>query len=87
MIDTARSTVEGADSETTYNKVTSAQRWPKIRVMRSEPAPNVQRYREEARRIRRDADRFKSESIRRQVLDIAAQYDKLAENLEREPRN
>jgi hypothetical protein len=50
--------------------------------VRSEPRSNAQRYREEARRIRGDAERIADEKTRRQMLDVAAQYDKLAEDLE-----
>jgi hypothetical protein len=47
-----------------------------------EPPPNAQHYRDEARGIRRDAERVKDEETRLQMLDIAAQYDRLALNLE-----
>jgi hypothetical protein len=50
--------------------------------MRSDPPPNAQRHREEARRIRRAAKRITDEKIRRQMLDIADQYDRLAESVE-----
>jgi hypothetical protein len=48
--------------------------------MRSGPPPNAQHYREEARR--RDTERVKDEKTRQQMLDIAAQYDRLAFNVE-----
>jgi len=50
--------------------------------MRSDPPPNAVYYREEARRIRREAEHVKDEKTRRQMLDIADQYDRLALNLE-----
>ena len=44
-------------------------------------ASRAQRYREEARRIRRDVEGSTPEDeIRRQMLDIAAQYDRLADS-------
>jgi hypothetical protein len=44
-------------------------------------ASRAQHYREEARRIRRDAEGSTTEDeIRRQMLDIAAQYDRLADS-------
>jgi hypothetical protein len=46
----------------------------------------AQRLRNEAWRVRRDADRITDEKIRRQMLDVAAQYDVLAETEERRPR-
>ena len=54
--------------------------------MRSDAPANAPRYREEARRIRRDAERITDEKTRRQMLDVAAQYDRLADALEGEPR-
>jgi hypothetical protein len=50
--------------------------------MRSDQLLKAKRFREEARRIRREAELFADELTRRQMLDIAAQYDKLAEKLE-----
>jgi F0F1-type ATP synthase membrane subunit b/b' len=41
----------------------------------------AQHCREEAARIRDSAERFTDKKIRRQMLDIAAQYDRLAESL------
>jgi hypothetical protein len=49
------------------------------------PPPNAQHYRAEARRIRRDAKRITDGALCRQLLDIAAQYDRLADNEERRP--
>jgi hypothetical protein len=37
-------------------------------------------------RIRRDAEHMTDEKIRRQLLNIAAQYDRLAESAEHRPR-
>jgi len=51
--------------------------------MRSEPQPpTAQYYREKAARIRLDAARFTDEKNRQQLLDIAAQYDRLADSLD-----
>jgi len=47
---------------------------------------SVQCLRDEARRIRRDAERITGEETRRQMLDVAAQYEDLAEGEERQPR-
>jgi hypothetical protein len=44
----------------------------------------VQRFRGEALRIRRDAKRVTDEETRRQMLDVAAQYDVLAAGEERQ---
>jgi crotonobetainyl-CoA:carnitine CoA-transferase CaiB-like acyl-CoA transferase len=55
----------------------------------SEPSPgskaslSVQHFRDEARRIREVAVHFTNTEIREQMLDIAAQYDVLAESVER----
>ena len=46
---------------------------------------SIQRLRGEASRIRRDAERITDEEIRRQMHDVAAQYDVLAEIEERQP--
>jgi hypothetical protein len=52
----------------------------------SKASLSVQRLRDEARRVRRDAERITGEETRRQMLDVAAQYDGLAEGEERQPR-
>ena len=52
----------------------------------SKASSSVQRLRNEARRVRRDAERITGENTRRQMLDVAAQYDVLAEGEERQPR-
>jgi len=54
---------------------------------RGSKAPlSVQRFRGEASRIRRDAKRITGDKIRRQMLDVAAQYEVLAEGEERQLR-
>jgi hypothetical protein len=53
---------------------------------KSEPPPNGHRLRDEASRVRRDAERITDEKIRGQLLNIAAQYDRLAESVEHRPR-
>ena len=53
---------------------------------RWKPQPETQRLRDEASRIRRGAERMTAEVTRRQLLDIAAQYDKAAERLESQSR-
>jgi hypothetical protein len=50
--------------------------------MRLESSPKAQHYREEAARIRLDAARFTGEGVRRQLLDIAAQYERMADSLD-----
>jgi hypothetical protein len=50
------------------------------------PTATAQRYREEAERVRRDAEHITDQIIRRQLLDIAAQYERLADNLDPNPR-
>jgi len=50
------------------------------RLMRSTRA---EKYREEAARLRDEAERAKPPDIRRQLLNIAAQYDRLAGSIER----
>jgi hypothetical protein len=56
-------------------------------LMRSEPPSKAQHYREEARRIRLAAARSTNDNTRQQILDVADQYDALAESLEHEPRS
>ena len=52
--------------------------------MRSLPNPRVQKYRDEAQRIRRAAFEMKKDpEAQRQLLEIAQQYDKLAAGVER----
>jgi hypothetical protein len=53
---------------------------------RSEQPLYAERLREEAWRVRRDAEHITDEKIRRQLHDIAAQYDVLAESAERQSR-
>jgi len=43
------------------------------------------KYREEAARLRREAEDMKHSENRQQLLDIAAQYDRLADSAERTP--
>jgi hypothetical protein len=50
--------------------------------MRSEPVPTAQYFRDQAARIRIDAARFTDEMNRQQLLNIAAQYDALAESID-----
>jgi hypothetical protein len=50
--------------------------------MRSDPPSTAQHFREEAKRIRAKAAVIKDEITREHMLDIAAQYDRLALNLE-----
>jgi hypothetical protein len=49
---------------------------------RAEQPLYAQRLRDEAWRVRRDADRITAADIRKQLLNIAAQYDRLAETAE-----
>ena len=44
---------------------------------------NAKRYREEAERLRKEAEAMKHESVRRQLLTIAADYEALAETVEK----
>ena len=55
-------------------------------ALRSDPPPNTQRCRERAQRIRSLAEGITGAETRRQMLDVAAQYDVLAESEERRPR-
>ena len=43
---------------------------------------NAERYRLEAIRIRRDAETASSATIHRQLMDIAAQYDRLSDSID-----
>jgi hypothetical protein len=43
---------------------------------------NPNKYRDEAARLRRDAENVQSAVIKRQMLEIAAQYERLAESVE-----
>jgi hypothetical protein len=45
-------------------------------------AARAKQYREEAARLRDEATRAKHPEIRQQLLDIAAQYDRLANSVE-----
>jgi len=45
-------------------------------------AARAKQYREEAARLRDEAARAKHPEIRQQLLDIAAQYDRLANSVE-----
>jgi hypothetical protein len=47
--------------------------------MQSSQPSEAQRYRDAARQTRLDAERSSNPTIRRQLLEIAAQYDALAE--------
>jgi hypothetical protein len=51
--------------------------------MQSAPNPTAQKYRDEAWRLRRAAALMKDPEHRRQILEIAEQYDKLAADLDR----
>jgi hypothetical protein len=51
-----------------------------IFIMRSTRA---EKYRQEAARLRREAESAKRPEIRRQLLNIATQYDDLANSVER----
>lgn len=58
------------------------------RPMQSEPSPpTAQHCREEAARIRLGAVHFTAAAIRRQLLDIAAQYERLADSLDLHAKN
>jgi hypothetical protein len=46
----------------------------------------AQKYREEAERLRREAERASSPDMRRLLLNIASQYDQLADSAERQSR-
>lgn len=54
--------------------------------MRSDTLPNAQHFREEAHRIRSDAEHVTDEMVRNKLLDIAGQYDKLAESVDDQSR-
>ena len=45
--------------------------------------PRVVEYREQARRTRDDAGAIKDALLRQQLLDIADQFDQLADSIER----
>ena len=53
--------------------------------MQSDLPSDAQRYRELAQQLRLDAERTNNQTFRRQLLEIAAQYDVLAESVERWP--
>ena len=44
---------------------------------------NVQRYRKEAERLRMQAETMHDTDLRRQYLDVAEQYDRLANTIAR----
>jgi len=47
------------------------------------PSTRAEKYRQEAARLRREAERAKHPDMRRQLLNIAMQYDDLANSIER----
>jgi hypothetical protein len=51
--------------------------------MRSVPNPTAQKYRDEAWRLRGEALQMKDPEHRRQLLEIAEQYEKLGADLDR----
>ena len=52
----------------------------------SKSSLSVPRFRDEAQRLRRDAERFTGAQVRRQMLAVAAQDDVLAKREEHQPR-
>jgi hypothetical protein len=50
--------------------------------LKSKTMADVQKYRLEAKRLRLEAESATSPTIRRQLLDIAAQYERLAVSLD-----
>ena len=44
---------------------------------------NVARYRAEAEHLRQKADSTASDEVRRQILEIARQYERLADGIEK----
>src|SRR5947207_3271265 len=64
----------------TRDQTLGSSRW--LKSMRSARAD---KYREEAARLRREAEDMKHSENRQQLLDIAAQYDRLADSAERTP--
>jgi hypothetical protein len=51
--------------------------------MQSAPNATAQKYRDEAVRLRGEASLMKDLEVRRQVLEIADQYDTLAADIDR----
>jgi hypothetical protein len=47
------------------------------------PSTRAEKYRQESARLRCEAERAKHPDIRRQLLNIAMQYDDLANSVER----
>lgn len=47
---------------------------------------DARRYRRQAQRLRQEAGQVHNEEIRQQLLDIAAQFDRLAHDAERRAR-
>jgi hypothetical protein len=50
--------------------------------LKSKTMADVQKYREQAKRVRLEAETTSSPEIRRQLLDIAEQYERLAVSLD-----
>ena len=57
----------------------------RIAAEKSMRSARAGKYREEAARLRREAEDMKHSENRQQLLDIAAQYDRLAASAERTP--
>jgi hypothetical protein len=55
--------------------------------MQSAPVQTSQFYRDEASRLRREAEAISHKTIRQQLLSIATDYDGLADVVERETGN
>jgi hypothetical protein len=50
--------------------------------MDKDRVPTAAQYRESAEEIRRAAEHSRSEAIRRELLELAARYERLAEHVE-----
>ena len=47
---------------------------------------DAQKYRDEAKRLRQEAEHIPDINTKRQVLQIAKMYDRLADNIEKRPK-
>jgi hypothetical protein len=56
-------------------------KWPSVAIY-MDPAARAEQHRKQAERLRQIADAAASEVVRKELLDIAAEYEALAEQLE-----
>lgn len=69
-------------ADTLIASANSISQWASFLMLEKDPLPDAQRYADEARALRALGEQTKSYEARRQLLGLAALYDKLAELVE-----